>query len=378
MVKEEPEVLANVPLDVRWSVDLLYKVLCTKFDPSQVNNNDNTFSSHSSGWDEDHDEEYNTLWPTPLTTPFEGDDMHPPQPQISGPHPGQDWAPNTQETTHYYRFLIPDSTTRCSIVAPFLSYSINRSKPEVSSIYGEGYPIYTRPLTNAQVDDKCPAITTKQQGLLNPDASFANAINHVINNFFPYDFTATVHRYQYFMETQYAIQASIHHLQEKEMRYLEHAVGTLSELENANVLGHLLAHDGDIVKHLIANSTPSTYLTYAKLSNSFKGQVIQSTLDTHILQCSHTVRNIISLPLSASQCFKQCEKEKKEHLDEIKEKFHAHLHTCPTTIRTPRTNIPLHVHACKQCHRCKTWGHIRATCPKRPYGHTAREAAHCK
>ena len=112
MVEEESKVLANVPLDVHRSLDLLYKVLCTKFDPSQVNNDDNTFSSHSSGWDEDHDEEYNTLWPTPLTTPLEEDNMHPPQPQISGPHPGQGWAPNTQGTTHYYQFLIPDPTIR--------------------------------------------------------------------------------------------------------------------------------------------------------------------------------------------------------------------------------------------------------------------------
>jgi hypothetical protein len=232
----------------------------------------------------------------------------------------------------------------CSIVAPFLSYSINRLKLKVSSTYGEGYPVYTRPLTAAQVDYTCPSIITEQQGLLNPNASFADAINHIINNFFPYDLAATIHQYQYFRETQYAIQASIHHLQEKEMRYLKHAVGTLSELENANVLGRLLAHDGDIVEYLITKGTPGSYLTYAKLSNSFKGQVTQSTLDTRILQSSCTIRNIISLPFGASQHFKQREEEKKEHLDEIEEKLCTHLYARPTTIRTPHTNIPLHVH----------------------------------
>jgi hypothetical protein len=74
MVEEEPEVLANVPSDVRLSLDPLYKVLCTKFDPFQVNEDDDTFSSLSLGWDEDHNEEYNTLWPTPLTTPLKEDD----------------------------------------------------------------------------------------------------------------------------------------------------------------------------------------------------------------------------------------------------------------------------------------------------------------
>lgn len=79
-VEKEPKVLVNVPSDVRQSLDLLYKVLCIKFDPFQVNNNDDTFSFHSLGWNEDYNKEYNTLWPTPSTTPLEDDDMHPPQP----------------------------------------------------------------------------------------------------------------------------------------------------------------------------------------------------------------------------------------------------------------------------------------------------------
>ena len=54
---------------------------------------------------------------------------------------------------------------------------------------------------------------------------------------------------------------------------VEHALGTLSELENANVLGHFLAYNGDIIEYLMANGTPSAYLTYAKLFNSFKEQV---------------------------------------------------------------------------------------------------------
>jgi hypothetical protein len=184
-VEKMPEILANVPSDIHRSLDLLYKVLCTKFDPPQVANNaddDDSFSAHSSGWNEDHDDKYKTLWPTPPTTPLEGDSMHPPQPQISGPHPGQGWVLNTYRTTHYYRFLIPDPTTRRSIVAPYLSYSINRLKPKVFGTYDEGYPVFMRPFTAIHVNYTCPVITIDQQGLIDPEASFADAINHVINN----------------------------------------------------------------------------------------------------------------------------------------------------------------------------------------------------
>ncbi|HSY76417.1 MAG TPA: hypothetical protein VK890_06150, partial [Bacteroidia bacterium] len=302
----------------------------------------------------------------------------PPQIQISGPYPGQGWVLNTYGTTHYYRFLIPDPTTRRNVVAPYLSYSINRSKPEVSGTYGEGYPIYTRPLTAANVDYICPVVTVDQQRLLDPEAPFADAVNHVINNHFPYDLAAAVRQYQYYRETQYAIQASIKSLREKEMCYMEQAIGTLSELENANILGRLLAHDGDVVQYLMENGNPRSYLAYAGLSNSFKGSVTRSAPDTRVLQRSPTPRRIISLPLDANKRLKE-EKEDKKDLDELEQTLRDHLHTRDAkTHKHVPTNVPLHIHTRKRCHRCNQWGHIRATCPDRPYGHFTRKAAHCK
>ncbi|KAI0269609.1 hypothetical protein BGY98DRAFT_937751 [Russula aff. rugulosa BPL654] len=247
-VEETPEVPANVPSNVANNTD-----------------DDDSFSTRSSGWDEDHNEEYKTLWPTPPSTPPQGDDMHPPQIQISRPYPGQGWVLNTYGTTHYYWFLIPDPTTRRNVVAPYLSYSINRSKPRclvptekvtlsirvhsplpTSTTYAvtglwDGFVPWTgiswatgHCCLVRRGGDICPVITVDQQRLLNPEAPFADTVNHVINNYFPYDLAAAVCQYQYYRETQYAIQASIKSLREKEMRYMEHAIGTLSELENAN------------------------------------------------------------------------------------------------------------------------------------------------
>ena len=68
------------------------------------------FSSSSSSWDNDSDM-LNT-WPSPPTTPPHGDDMHPPDANTRGSHPGNEWEINRPNTRTYYRFLIPDPVTR--------------------------------------------------------------------------------------------------------------------------------------------------------------------------------------------------------------------------------------------------------------------------
>jgi len=124
---------------------------------------------------------------------------------------------NTIGMTHYYCLLIRDPSTDKNIIAPFISYVINRSLPTVSGSYGQGYPIKTRPLTNTQVDYTTKVITAEQQALFYLDTSFTSAINHVMDKFCPNDLAATIRQYRFFKETQYTIQVSIKKLQEKEM-----------------------------------------------------------------------------------------------------------------------------------------------------------------
>ena len=212
----EAHIPASVPSDVRRSLQDLYKILRTKFDPQPLNALDvfdnDTNSSRSSGWDSDHDEEYATLWPTPPATPIEGDDMHVPQPQVCGQHPGDGWENNSIGTQHYYRFLIPDPATGRNVVAPFVSYAINRSRPTISGTYGQGYPIRTRPLTASRVDYPCPPITQEQRTLFETDASFAPAIDHVLGKFAPYDLTAAIRQYQFYRDTISESVKSLHYI----------------------------------------------------------------------------------------------------------------------------------------------------------------------
>jgi hypothetical protein len=98
--------------------------------------------------DNDKDDDSNKEnWPEPPSTPVHSDDMHPPAwPLHSGEHPGHGWEVNSWGTTHYYHLLIRNPITSYYIVAPYITYLINREKPEILGTYGRGHPIMTHAL----------------------------------------------------------------------------------------------------------------------------------------------------------------------------------------------------------------------------------------
>jgi hypothetical protein len=60
--------------------------------------------------EDSEDEVSNTLdqWPSSLSMPPVGDDMHPLTEQFSGTHPGEEWEYNKISKPKYFQFLIPD------------------------------------------------------------------------------------------------------------------------------------------------------------------------------------------------------------------------------------------------------------------------------
>jgi hypothetical protein len=229
--------------------------------------------------DDDSDKEN---WPEPPTTPAHGDDMHSPVwPSHSGEHPGYGWKVNSWETTHYYHLLIRNPITGYYIVAPYVTYSINREKPEISGTYGRGHPIVTHALRPTRVDYICPVITPPQLRLLDIEAPYANAVNHIINNYFPYDLSAGIRQYQFYKEKEYQVQCHIRDLQHQKMHYLEKAMGLLLELENTNVLGHLLAHM-EIIHSTIHDTDPLAIIPFKHIADTFAGDITQSATDTHV------------------------------------------------------------------------------------------------
>jgi len=131
------------------------------------------------------------------------------------------------------------------------------------------------------VDHLCPPLTLEQLQLLNSQAPFTFAITKVINNYFPLDLAAGVRQYQFYKDTQYALQASVKSLEDKAQCYLEGTMKVLSRLENANVLGHLLAHANIISADLLAKDA-QVYTLYTHLACSFQEDITQSTLDIHV------------------------------------------------------------------------------------------------
>jgi hypothetical protein len=131
------------------------------------------------------------------------------------------------------------------------------------------------------MDHLCPPLTPEQLTLLDTQAPFAFAITKIVDNYFPPDLAAGVRQYQFYKDTQYALQASVKSLQDKETRYLEGAMEVLSGLENANVLGRLLAHEDIISADLLAQNT-QVYTHYARLACSFRGDITQSAQDVRV------------------------------------------------------------------------------------------------
>jgi len=132
--------------------------------------------------------------------------------------------------------------------------------------------VYTHSLRPTPVDHLCPPLTPEQLQLLDSQAPFAFAITKVINDYFPPDLAAGVRQYQFYKDTQYALQASVKSLEDKAQCYLEGAMEVLSSLENANVLGCLLAHANIISANLLAQDA-QVYTHYAHLAHSFKGDI---------------------------------------------------------------------------------------------------------
>jgi hypothetical protein len=201
--------------------------------------------------------------------------------------------------------------------------------------------------------------------MLYSDAPYAAAIDHVLDKFAPYDLAAAIREYRFNKDTQYAIQASVRKLQEKEMRYTERAVDLLSTLENANALGRIFAHEMDITQYCLDHLTPDAYFEYCKQRQDFMGEVTRSALDTRVIKRAKPSR-IISLPHDATRRYAKRAHARYNALDAEEEHIRRGLHCPPAPKRLRRDNVPLHIHARKQCHRCMEWGHIRATCPTRP------------
>ena len=213
-----------------------------------------------------------------------------------------------------------------------------------------GYPVHTRVLEPTPVDYFCPPLTPGQLRILDHKQPFAYAVNKVINEYFPLHLSASIRQYQYYKDTQYSIQQAIRHLQEKNMCYMEKAIGILTGLENANVIGRLLAHSDILAMELAPN--PAANAHYSNAVTGFRGAITQSALDT-TANPHHSPRQYpndeedtginISIGRNSRACFKE-----QNHWEAPRPRMDC-------------IRIPLHTY--RRCHRCYQQGHIHKHCP---------------
>jgi hypothetical protein len=319
-------------------------------------------------------------WPSPPSMPPAGDDMHPPAETFSGAHPGEEWEYNKISKPKYFWFLIPDPSILChQIIALWIKYDLNLVRPSISGTFGKYHPVITHLLQPSPVDYTCPLLTPDQTAILRQDESFLDIIDYIIQEHLSFDVQADVQQFCHYDNTRQAIQMTITQLQDKYMHYLECSMEVLSDLENANILGHILAHHEDF------NDNPKAYAAFFTKVAPFKGHVTNSGHDTTI---NSYAASLISFSPPASTCtvsnmyytplLTYAEAVKKSHAPPSAphtpptmpyamcyalhcDMPHPALSTSSTTSSDCSTISRRH--RSKRCHKCRTLGHIWQECP---------------
>jgi hypothetical protein len=163
------------------------------------------------------------------------------------------------------------------------------------------------------------------------------------------------------------------------MHYLERSMEVLSDLKNANVLGHILAHHKDF------NDNLKAYAAFFTKVAPFKGHVTNSGRDTTV---DLYATGLISFGPPASACTVSDMYYTPLLIYAEAVKKSRTLPSAPRALPTmphamcnaPRRDMPHPVlstlsttlsnrftisrrHRSKCCHKCHTLGHIRQECP---------------
>jgi hypothetical protein len=270
---------------------------------------------------------------------------------------------NALHTKNYYQVEICSPVTGRYINAPYVTFHIQCDRAEVSATYGRGYAITTRALDLVPVCYLCPSLNPEQIQLLDPSVDFAPAVRRVIDDQFPIHLSAAFVRYQFYRRAQYMAQRHIRQLKEREYKYMEKAIGVLSQMENANIIGRLCAHEDEILHQLAVDQQEPDH--FLRLLNTYTGPITLSALDPRANPFrkganAHQLRpGVADRPCKprARMCSKErnhydVENRLQDDADRTEDDIRGRLHQ-------------RHRPCIKRCFKCHKHGHIRAECPNR-------------
>ena len=333
--------------DIRRHLDLFYKTLhnahARDTDPD-ANSGDEDWQ-----WEEEPAEATTAEGSEPLTdspaTIVAEDQPTNAQPSQwdCGEHPGDGWVLNDPLTNKYFPIIIPDPcTTNQTLVAPYIHCSILEASAQVWGTFGKGYPKMGRTMNPVPVDYPCPPLTPEQLTLLSPESEWFVALQKTLDTDFPIYISAGVRRYFFYRKLQYGTQQKIKALQRHEMAYMEKAIGELSELENTNIMGRLVAAQPNFLHHLTHDQAACHRV--ARILNSYDGPIPNSPLDGR----RNPYRN---KPKPASDDISS-----DDELDDDEHRIRLRFHACPARRHTTHLGLP------RRCHACSQIGHIAAQC----------------
>ena len=131
---------------------------------------------------------------------------------------------------------------------------------------------------------------------------------------------------------------------------------TVSDLENANILGHIMAHHNEF------EGNPKAYATFFLKVALFKGQVTNSRCDTSV---DLYANSLLAFRPPAAKVVSDIYTPLKTYAEAVKKVSSRApaLSTSSATSASSTASLTSSKHKCKHCHKCQKMRYIRQECP---------------